>query len=111
MANHEIYNFRVPYSWKTPYGYFFMLVTAAIDCFCTTSACTATICLIIGSSWVLITVAKDITNKLVHLSTIIDSSNTNERQINKQFYKIVELFSNLKELSVKTHLNDTSNIQ
>lgn len=91
---------RVPFSWKTPYGYFFTLIFAAIDCYSTTSACSATVIIIIGSTWVLITIAEDVTNSLIHLSTIIDSSHTRESQIYEQFYNIVELFSNLKELSI-----------
>lgn len=91
-------SFMIPFSWESPYGYFLLLIFSAIDCFCSTTACTATICLFIGSSYVLITVAEDITNDLDHLNSI-DSTNPNERQINKKFTDIVRLYASLEELS------------
>lgn len=97
-------SFMIPFSWQSPWGYLFMLVLSAIDCFCSTTACTATICLFIGSSYVLITIAEDITNNLDHLNCI-DSTNPNERQIHKQYTDVVRLYANLKELSDKLIAN------
>lgn len=91
-------SFMIPFSWQSPVGYFFMLVFSAIDCFCSTTACTATICLFIGSSYVLITLAEDLTNDLDGLN-YIDSSSPSKRQISKQYIDIVRLYTNLKELS------------
>lgn len=84
--------FRVPFDWKTPFGFFLLLIIQAITCLSTTYPCKATLCYLIGSFWALLTIAKDITRDLDHL-------NTKKRHFDKHFYEVVQLFTNVKELS------------
>lgn len=84
---------RVPFDWKTPSGYFFVVMFLAITCLCATHPSKATFCYIIGSFWTLLTIAEDITNDL-------DDLNPKIRHFDIHFYKVVQLFTNLKESSV-----------
>lgn len=93
-----VYHFRVPFDWRTPYGYLFMLAMHAMNCVCTTNPCQATLSFLLGSIWALLTIVEDVTNDLDDFA-FIDSSNLKRPQFIRHFCKVVEQFSNLKQLS------------
>lgn len=83
---------RVPFDWKNPLGYFFILTIQAVITLTTTYPCKVTICFLIGSFWALLTIVEDITSDLHGL-------NAKRRKLDGNLKNIIHQFSNLKKLS------------
>lgn len=86
------HRFRVPFDWKTPFGYFLILIMQFITCISTTYPCKATICYLVGSFWAIFAIAEDITTDFHKLKP-------KRRHFTKNFHKAVEQYTNVKELS------------
>lgn len=87
---------RLPYDWKTPFGY---LVTVVVFLSASTFGgflgVTATVCLSIGFSWLLIAFADSIVNDVIKLN----ATNGKYAEMKKLLKSIVEDLSDMKQLS------------
>lgn len=89
---------RVPFNWKTPFGYLMVLAFYIIGNFCTTLSSLSTICLLIGSCWLFNAFARDVTNDLALLK-VNHFKHRHGREFYKRFCNIVHRYSDLKKLS------------
>lgn len=89
-------NFSVPFNWKTPIGYVFMLIIYAIESVSLTISASASLCYMLGSYWVLMAIVEDAVEDLNSFNRI-NSANLNGRQFNKDFFNAIQLYSELKE--------------
>lgn len=85
--------FRVPFDWRTPFGYLLLILIYEVGCFGICFSCATSISFIIGSPWLFVVIAKDITADLKHLDT------NDQQQIHARLRNIIHHFSDLKELS------------
>lgn len=58
----------------------------------------ALFCFVVGSCWIFIEITEDITDDLKHLKRNKQTDRSN-RKIKKHFFRIVQLFSDAKQLS------------
>lgn len=89
---------RLPFNWRTPFGYLMALIceTCAFICMvCMGSPCVG---IFIGSCWLLTAFMKDITYDLSNLSADVKLKRSKQK-INAQFTSIVQDFSDAIQLS------------
>lgn len=59
------------------------------------------LCFLVGSCWIFIEITEDITKDLKHLKRNKETDRNN-RKIKMRFFKIVQLFSDAKQLSANS---------
>lgn len=92
---------RLPFNWRTPFGY---LIALCIECMAVFSIILTTIplvCFFIGSCWLCIAFAKDITNDLSLWNLGGLTSNQSHLKCKMKLCRIVEIHSDVKQLSVQ----------
>lgn len=89
---------RLPFNWKTTSGYLIAYVGQVVVSFCTVYLSSPVLSFIIGSCWLFGAFINDIKNDLIAFNGI-ESTNTNQVEIKKQFCQIVQLYSDVKQLS------------
>lgn len=88
---------RLPFNWKTPIGYFIASIFFAGAIFCLLFGIIPVVCLFIGSCWLFICFAKDMTNELSNLNAIARAKN--QRELEERFAKVIKMHVNVKQLS------------
>lgn len=94
-------HFRLPFNQKTPIGYLSLSLFNIIGMFCLIFTSVPILCLLIGSCWLFICFANDITNDLQWLS-IGGTTKLKRRRMKEvmdRLCKIVQIHSDLKQLS------------
>lgn len=88
---------RLPFDWKTPYGYLPVFISQSIGPGVAASADVQFLCLIFGSCWLFIFIAEDIAKDLIAFNIIAKTSNANHSELTKRFCDIVQIFTDAKE--------------
>lgn len=97
---------RLPYDWRTPFGYLIILVVQGISTLFTVTTVTPIIGSIVVSCWLFASFIEDITNDLSALS-VNGSTRTSTHKITdsaalkEQFCNIIQNHSDIKELSIE----------
>lgn len=95
--------FRVPFDWRNPIGYLIVVCILLAGTYATFICVMPIVVFLIGCCWLFIAFVKDISNDL----PLLNEFKTCDRQIQQQrieaFCNIIELFSDAKQLSRKTH--------
>lgn len=94
----RISNLRLPMNSKTPLGYLCVLLLEASESFSIVSVALSAICFLVGSCWMFISFANDMTNNL-HLLNIGGKSEENHVKMKERLCNVVNFFSDVKELS------------
>lgn len=84
---------RLPFNWKTPFGYFCAFLLACIVTYAILYTILPVICIGIGTCVLMVPFLKDALNNF-HIS-----DDKNGTEIKKIFYSVVEDFLDLKQLS------------
>lgn len=100
--------YRLPFNWQTPRGYLFTEPVVSAIYFVLFLCLVPTIGYYAGSCALFITFVEDITNDLKHLN-IKKRRNQNWNEMRAAFCKIIQLHSEVKQLSeqnliIKTHM-------
>lgn len=90
--------FRLPFNWKTPFGYAIALGGFFAALVGTLFEGSATMSFKVGSCWMIITFVKDLKNDLT-LLTATDMHNINYGQLKEHFCNVMRQFCVLKQLS------------
>lgn len=94
-------NQSLPWNWEQPFGYVLALIIQAISTHCSLYCVTPVIAFMIGSCWLFGAFIEDIIRELDGLNDQIKSKKKpkNARnKMNKHFCKIVQLYSDVKQL-------------
>lgn len=94
---------RVPFNWKTPFGYSLYMIFFTVGGSCLTYSATTTMSLCIGAILLFISFIDSATNDLICLSFDENSKRTG-LEVKTHFFSIVHTYWELKELSAKFFL-------
>lgn len=89
----------LPFSSKTLSGYLMYTFVQDTGVFCFIFTAMSTICFFIGSCWLFISFAKDITNGLSSLNVKRSPNPNNSRKLKENFHRFVHIYTVLKQLS------------
>ena len=89
---------RLPFDWKTPFGYVIATIFITIATFAVLYALTLTLSFYASSCFLFNSFAKDITNNLSVL-IVVEQSHRSHRHLKEYLCKIIQLNSNVKQLS------------
>lgn len=95
-----LFLFRLPFDWKTPFGYPVALLCQTLAVYASILCVIPCICNVIGSSWIFTASINDICNDLP-LLIVGGRSLQNRENTKKRFCKFVQFYLDSKELSVK----------
>lgn len=90
---------RVPFNWRTPFGYLLYAVFFIAGGLTISMSATATISFCIGSFMLVISFVEDATNDLTSLN-VEENSKSYDIDVKIRFHSAVRAYSDLKELSV-----------
>lgn len=90
---------RLPFNWKTPFGYLIATIIISLASLCMLSSAVPTVCIFCGLCWILMEIVKDMTNDLINLKAR-KRFDPNYKQLNRHFFNMVHDFSDAKQLSV-----------
>lgn len=91
---------RWPFDWKNPLGYLFFLIAESITCWCINLYGLIGLCFLIGSTWMLMSFTKDITNELAHLNANETGTSTHRQtNVKVRFNAIIKSYSDAKQFS------------
>lgn len=88
---------RMPFSWNTPIGYFVTWFSQALGCTVAALVAIPYFCFFVGSCWLFIFIAEDITKDLVDFNSSAKNPKTNRMKLLKQFNDVIQLYSDGKE--------------
>lgn len=88
---------RLPFDWKTPFGYVLASVFFAGAIYCLLFGIIPVVCLFVGSCWLFISFAKDMTNEISKLNA--SAKTKNYRELKKRFPKLIQMHVDVKKLS------------
>ena len=89
---------RVPFDWKTPFGYLLVWFAESVESSAVMTTGTAMFGFIYGSSWLFICMAKDITNDMAEFNDIVKTQeNVDRAELMERFCKIIQLYSDAKQ--------------
>lgn len=86
---------RLPFDWKNPYGYVIIFIMDYITAFYVMSIMVCQTSLIIGSYWLLISLAKDLSRDLYK----INATKMNRLQFKREIINFIQYQSDAKRLS------------
>lgn len=89
----------MPFDWHAPLGYSIALLEQAIVAYCACCMTSPVTCFIAGSCWLFVAFVEDITSDLCALNAEIKSTNANQMDVKKRFCEIINLYSDVKQLS------------
>lgn len=90
----------LPSIWKTPIGYAIVMLDIVLGDAFSILCAIPTICFCLGSGWFLMSFAEDITNDLRHLNVNKKPRLPDDRrELRLKFCKIIQLYTDVKELS------------
>ena len=90
--------YRLSFIWKTPIGYIAVMIYFVFGDITAIVCVIPTICFCLGSGWLLKSFIEDIRNDLSHLHVTKRVRQHNERELEINFCKIVQLYTNVKKL-------------
>lgn len=92
------YLFRLPFNWRTPFGYFIALLAQCFAAISTLFCGTSTVCFLIGSCWLIGSFLKDLRNDvLIHLNRVEKMrSQRNAAKLVEHFHDIIQDHSDVK---------------
>lgn len=88
---------RLPFNWKTPLGYFFCFILASLSCYASLYSILPSLCLVIGSYWIMCARLKVITNEFKIVTRKISIGCDGD--LRKEFYGVIDDISDAKQLS------------
>lgn len=94
---------RVPFNWRTPFGYLLYVVFFFVGGFCISISATTTISFATGSFLLFISFVEDATNDLVRLN-VDKKSKSHGFEVKTRFHSAVHDYSDLKELKAHSFL-------
>lgn len=100
-AAHIVLIDRLPFDWKTPFGYPIAFFLACIVTYSILSSILPVVCTGIGGCMLMISFLQDALNKF-HTSES-KMPNTNGKELKKLFYDSIEDFVELKQLRAALH--------
>lgn len=86
---------RLPFDWKTPFGYFQATLAEAIDIFCVVFNMTPVLGFMLGACLLSIAFIEDIASKFNDLPP----NEPETMAVKKRFCNVIQLYSSVKELS------------
>lgn len=89
---------RFPFNWRTPFGYFIAYSIQCATAFTALCCFIPLLCFLFGSCYLFITFVEDITIDLCHFNATV-STKYSEKMLTKNFCNIIQLHSDVKELS------------
>lgn len=92
--------FRLPFDYRTPFGYILYILFNATGAVCVAFALLPTICLTIGSCLLLISMANDIKNDLKLLNATGKKAKRGHVVMKKRFRQTIRVYRDLKEFSL-----------
>lgn len=87
---------RYPFNWKTPIGYLFALLSQCGSSLVILYTVCPTICLLVGTSWLLIGCCEDIANELPHLNQFRIAQ---RGELKERICSIAQMYADVKEFS------------
>lgn len=94
------YQNRLPFDWHTPSGYLIAFLAQTIESFFTVYSACPILCIVVGSCWLFIAFVRELTSELPTLNAAIKSSDERRHlHVKKQLCEIIELYSDVKQLS------------
>lgn len=87
------------FDWRTPFGYFHAVFAQAIDVFCICVNVEPVVGFMFGSCMLCIAFIEDITSEFTAMASN-KSLTDNYMEMKKRFCRIIQIYSNVKELSV-----------
>lgn len=91
---------RLPFDWKTPYGFLVTVSTQAASCFCVIYDVAPHVGFMFGSCILIIAFIEDIANEFTALAAPSKSLARRHMQMKKRLFNIIKLYSNVKQLSI-----------
>lgn len=91
---------RLPFNTKTPLGYLAYVTFNFATTFCVIFSAVPAICFLIGCAWLFICFGKDVKNNLPSLNVGGKLKKRNCVEVKRHFCKIVQTYSDAKELSI-----------
>lgn len=101
--------FRVPFDWRSPFGYIMYLMFYVPGIFCVIYAAVPPICFYAGSCLLFIAFVQDIEDDL-NVLMVKNSDGTHDAKLKAQFFEIVQVYSEVKELGYLVFCLNNSNI-
>lgn len=93
-----MFNFdRFPFDWKTPLGYSIAFLSQAAGSLTILVAYIQLVNLIVGSCWIFIVIAGDITKDATAFNKEAHTSNGNRIEMVKRFRDLVQTYSDAKQ--------------
>lgn len=92
-----LFNERLPFDWRTPFGYLLAYSSQAAGVFCICYNGTPAVGFMIGSSLLFISFIEDLTTEFQSMSASGPSSNQNGTEVKKNFCNIIQLYSDVKQ--------------
>lgn len=91
--------FRLPFNWRTPFGYLVALTAQSLAAVSTLLCGTTAMSFGIGTCWLFINMAKDIISDFEQLNVADYSKKTSPTKAMQHFCNIVQCYADLKQLS------------
>lgn len=95
---------RLPIDRNSFFGYMIFVIFQSIGYFCTTYTNVPTIGLYVGACWLFIDFVKDVTANVLNQIVGIGKSKKAKSQMKIHFYRMVQIYTDVKQLSVLTLL-------
>lgn len=95
--NHVFLFTRLPFNWKTPFGYLIALMMQAVASYFTLLSTASTLCLLVGLCLLFIAFVEDLANDLNALS-ITEIPNKKHEKLMEDFHNSMQHYSQVKEL-------------
>lgn len=92
---------RLPFNWKTPFGYFIAMVIFAEVTFYILCCGVIGVCLLVGSCWLIQTIVQDISHDVNDFNVSKKKWNQNRMEMKIKFNNFIDDFSYAKQLSGK----------
>lgn len=99
---HILYNLifdfdRLPFNWKTPFGYLVAFVSQYLGSTFVLTIFTVVMNLVYETCWFFITVARDIRKELTEFNADVRTSHENPEKMTKRFVELIQIFSDAKQ--------------
>lgn len=91
---YKLCDLRVPFNWKSPFGYLIALSLEAISAFYTTTFCVSGLGFFIAFCWILLAFAKDIRFKLITLNKYCRDADRNDLKFVRRLYQLIRMHQN-----------------
>lgn len=94
-----LFQSRLPFKWKTPFGYVVGLGLESLGFLLGAWSISPLLIFFIGSCWLLKSFATEVTNELRYLEVNCKTNHQNKRKLRVAVCNVVQLFADTKQLS------------